>query len=555
MKRRIVFLAVNASYAHSSLAAWCLQAAADGCGWEWHTIETTIKDDPDLMLDRIGLLRPDALAATLYLFNRASVLALLRRYRALNPACRIIVGGPECLGDNRRLIGAQAADVAVRGEGEMALRQWMESFDTPGRWPAIPGLCGLHEGHYFDAGTADAVTSLDAIPPYYARVFAGGFRKPFVQVETSRGCSNGCLFCTSRRSRRRTKSIERLRLDLEEVRRAGISEVRIVDRTFNEHTPQALERLQLFRGEFSDIRFHLEIDPARVTDDLAKELAMAPGQYHVEAGVQSLEQDVYATIERSGTVQRTREGLARLCALRGLQTHVDLIAGLPGSTLEQVLADIRDVIALGPSEIQLERLKLLPGTPLAEASVQWGIEAEDVPPYRVLRTTHISESELARVDRWSRLLDWFYNVPALRAVLAEAVRGNPAFIPDFETHLTQNNAFSECLSLEDRFRVLARFLKSGDGDLCHDLAYQWLKCGFSARNGLAPAQPWKKPLPTEAVLEWGSPGMAVDRIWRVELGVPHFFCYGTGPNGARTVVAVYSHQNSCGSCGSIPLPS
>ena len=91
--------------------------------------------------------------------------------------------------------------------------------------------------------------------------------------------------------------------------------------------------------------------------------------------------------------------------------------------------------------------------------------------------------------------------------------------------------------------MLARHLQNGEGDLYRHLAYQWLKSGFSARNGLTPAQPWKKPVPAEAVLEWGSADRAITRIWRVELETPCYICYGTGPNGARTVVAVYSQRD------------
>ena len=592
-RRRIVFLAVNSSYSHSSLAAWCLRACADRATWDWRTVEATIHEDPAAVFERVRAAEPDVLAATLYLFTRPYVTPILRRLKQAAHGCRVIVGGPECLGDNRRLVagdsqdglrreglrpfppfyktpyskqtvgreglstrnlpaasgqdansrlvaGARVADVAVRGEGEIALRQWLEAIGEPARWPSVAGLCGTLDGVYFDGGTAAAVESLDDIPPFYEEALAAGFSRPFVQLETSRGCSNGCLFCTSRHTRLRYKSLERVRGDLAAIRNAGIPEVRVVDRTFNETEGRALELIRLFRDEFPVLRFHLELEPARVSDALIRELAEAPGRFHVEAGVQSLSPTVYSNVERAATCARTLAGVGRLCAVQGLATHVDLVAGLPGSSLGQVRADIRGVMDLRPDEIQLERLKLLPGTPLAETPERWGLTAAPEPPYPVLGTPDLSPEDLCRVDRWSRLLDRYYNVPVLRPLVAEAARAEPDFLERFdEWTRSKSDGDEACPSLEQRFRILDGYLSSRGSELRHRLRYLWLKLGFSARRGLVPAAPWKKPIPDEAVLVEGDAGAAVARVWRAPLERPYLFCIGAGANGARAVVAVY----------------
>jgi coproporphyrinogen III oxidase-like Fe-S oxidoreductase len=162
-----------------------------------------------------------------------------------------------------------------------------------------------------------------------------------------------------------------------------VPQVRVLDRTFNEDAGRALKLIQVFRDEFPEIRFHLEIDPARVSDRLADALASAgPGRFHLEAGVQSLEESVGSQIGRQSTARRTLDGLQRLCGRRELEVHVDLIAGLPGGTLAGLMADVGTLIRLGPQEIQLERLKLLPGTPLAETPERWGLLGADEPPYQ-----------------------------------------------------------------------------------------------------------------------------------------------------------------------------
>jgi radical SAM superfamily enzyme YgiQ (UPF0313 family) len=110
---------------------------------------------------------------------------------------KIVCGGPEFLGDNRRFLQINTFVTAViRGEGEVALPALLESINSPSSWTMIDGLCWQSEdGEYHDNGVARVTEFADLKFPEESPFF--NWDKPFVQLETTRGCFNTCSFCVS----------------------------------------------------------------------------------------------------------------------------------------------------------------------------------------------------------------------------------------------------------------------------------------------------------------------------------------------------------------------
>lgn len=105
------------------------------------------------------------------------------------------------------------------------------------KWNTIPGLCYLDSnGQYRDNGIARVLKFSDLIPPEKSRFF--NWSKPFVQLETTRGCFNTCAFCVSGGEKPvRTLSIEAIRERLQIIHQHGIKNVRVLDRTFQLQYP------------------------------------------------------------------------------------------------------------------------------------------------------------------------------------------------------------------------------------------------------------------------------------------------------------------------------
>lgn len=270
---------------------------------------------------------------------------------------------------------------------------------------------------------------------------------------------------------------------LERIHANGIKNVRVLDRTFNYNIRHAKALLQLFLKFAPDICFHLEIHPALLTAELREELRQLPkGLLHLEAGIQSLREPVLETSRRAGKLADALEGLKFLCTLPQMETHADLIAGLPLYTLSDMIEDVHTLAQYGAGEIQLESLKLLPGTEMRRRAAELGLCFSPYPPYEVLQTREISANELQTARQLSRLLDGYYNVKAWQEVMRSLMLEHPEFLISFLNHLAEHNWIEQPMSLERRGVILYEYCKSNYPHHQDNVTVAWIEAGLSLKK-------------------------------------------------------------------------
>ena len=497
---KILWIDLNSSYAHSSLALPALHAQMkDKAGYDWEIVSATINENIGSVVDEIVRHQPDILAATCWLFNHEPLMHIASRVKALLPEACLILGGPEFLGDNEAFLRRNPfVNCVFRGEGEEEFPRWLACWDKPEAWGDIQGLCWLdNENRYRDNGLARVLVFDGLTSPEESRFFP--WDKPFVQLETTRGCFNTCAFCVSGGEKPvRTLSIEAIRSRLQSIHRHGIKDVRVLDRTFNFNPRRAKELLNLFLEFHPHIRFHLEIHPALLSDELKSELQRLPkGLLHLEAGIQSLREDVLEKCLRKGELSSALEGLNFLCSLDNMETHADLIAGLPLYRLEAIFEDIRTLARYQAGEIQLESLKLLPGTDMRRRAEELGIRYSPLPPYEVLQTNEITTGELQVARRLSRLLDAFYNTPAWQDLTRKLILKEESFLHHFLDKLTQANLIDQPMSLEKRGLVLYQYIKEHHPAYITEASIAWIEAGMSLKKQPAERVKTKHQTPPE----------------------------------------------------------
>ncbi len=378
----ILIVAVNARYSHASHSARCLMAALGDLAPRAVMLEADLEVQPFQLAGTILEHAPSGVAFSVYLWNAAIVFNVIQMLRQVAPGLPILVGGPEIVAEDERCHGL--AEMVV-GEGEAAFAAWAER--------VLGGRAGEARSPY------DFYDSTDI-----------GQRT--VYVESSRGCPFGCAYCTSCRTRLRLFPIDQLAADFDALMARGIRAFRFLDRSFNADEAHACRVLDYFLqrnpGRFP---IHLEIIPRPFGDALRERLCAFPdGVLHIEVGVQTLNPQTASTIGRDIPVDDVLNALAFLKNDARASVHADLIFGLPGESVESFAAGFdRLVREIAPPELQVNLLKLLPGTPLRRDAGALHLQYNAEPPYELLSSDAMSFAEITRLQRFARCWELVHN--------------------------------------------------------------------------------------------------------------------------------------------------
>lgn len=360
-------------------------------------LDLFLDESAETCADRILASDPQAVGFSMYVWNRALALATARLLKARRPGLVIFAGGSEATADRAGVEADGPVDFVLPGEGEelivAAVGRLLQG--------AAPGEVseGLRPGPVQDLASLSSPYLDGTLHP---RDYAGQL------WELSRGCPFTCDFCFEARGGSGTRRVPmaRIEAELRLFEQCLVSQVFVLDPTFNYHKAQAKEVLRLIRRTAPGIHFFFEIR----SEFLDRELAglFAAIKCTLQIGLQSADPAVLRNIGR--TVDPADfERKILLLHQAGASYGFDLIYGLPGDTLEGFQASLDYAMGLMPNHLDIFRLSVLPGTRLRETAAGFGLLHQAENPYQVLSSPTFSGAELDRAGRLARACDLFYN--------------------------------------------------------------------------------------------------------------------------------------------------
>jgi radical SAM superfamily enzyme YgiQ (UPF0313 family) len=424
--------------------------------------------------------RPDLVGLSIMTFQRTTALRVIELVRALRPSARIVVGGYDAsLAPDVYTAPAAGVDFIVRGEGEVTFR---ELVDAVARGAGVERLRGLSyraaDGfrHNPDRPVSGLEDGAIRPPDRAARVLTGYtlLGRPVDVVETSRGCTFDCSFCSIIEMRGRNferYAFDRVLRDIRDARDRGARAIFVVDDnvTLDVRRFAALCR-GIVEAGLDDLEYTVQAMTSAIADhgETLAPLMRRAGFRYVFLGIENvLDEDLRflrATAKNLRHRDGRRAGNATVAAIEHLHRHGmyvvgGLIVGSPDDTRESIEANL----AFARRYVDypyIQHPTPYPRTPMTREFRERGlIVSEDVADYdgttAVVRSAHLAAEEIEflrwRAERWLK-------VRHMRAVLRHRPRFLARHWRRMLAHTFRGGSFWRALvGLEDERETFRRY--------------------------------------------------------------------------------------------------
>jgi radical SAM superfamily enzyme YgiQ (UPF0313 family) len=390
----IVLATLNAKYIHAAFGLRYLLAnlgplQPSACMAEFDINQRPI-DIAEVLLGR----DPKILGFGVYIWNVAQTTQVLGTIKKVRPDIIVVLGGPEVSYETEGQRIVQLADYVISGEADLKFAE----------------LCRT-----LVSGERPVNKIIQAEPPEMSNLVLPydlyddqDIAHRIIYVEASRGCPFSCEFCLSSLDVPvRQVELTVLLKALQRLLDRGVKQFKFVDRTFNLNITVSRALLEFFLERHQPGNFyHFEMIPDRLPQDLLAVIARFPlGSLQFEVGIQTFNEQVARLINRRQNYARLKDNFNFLRTATGVHVHADLIAGLPGETLDSFAAGFDRLVALRPQEIQVGILKRLRGTPIVRHDSEWQMLYDPTPPYEILQNCFIDFSTMHTLRRFARYWD------------------------------------------------------------------------------------------------------------------------------------------------------
>jgi len=353
--------------------------------------------DEDLILDVLDSFNPDFVGIT-HQFTRQTnlVLEVLKIVNEYDYQIITAVGGshPSCVPE--MIKNVDNLNFLVIGEGEQTLKEIVYGLrlGIPNRAIWKPRV----------------IEDLDTLPlpdwetvelsKYFGSTMSHGYRKKgkFAPVQTSRGCSANCVFCTAHKvwgRRFRSRSVDSVVGELRWLKdRFGIEEIMFEDDNLTLNKKRAKSIFCVIIRERLDLVWDTPNGIAVWTlDEELIDLMKASGCYKLNFALESGSQSVLDNIMHKPVKLERAKELVRYAQKIGLDVGMFLVMGLPGETFSDMKKSFALACDLGIYYPHISIATPYPGSELYRLCREFGYSEEILPEDYHIRTANINTDD------------------------------------------------------------------------------------------------------------------------------------------------------------------
>jgi len=327
---------------------------------------------------------------SVYTWNAAEFLDLMREVKALCPPLLIVAGGPH-VQKARDYLFSEAVDVVVQGEGEATFTDFLDCTDAA-LWKNIPGLAFVERGELVITPERPRFKDLDQLPSALEVIsLLDPDGKPYdcVAYETSRGCPYKCSFCEWGTGAIGTKmlsfSVERIRHDWNRIVDAGIRNIWLCDSNFGA-LKQDVEKAKTMCEikQRTGLPHTFATSWSKKHGERSQQIVLMLHEHnllpHYHLALQTLTPLALELCHRENMSANKYEPIAREMAKARVPIACELIWGLIGDNLKDFEKNLDRLFAVFPT-INIFGYTLLPGTEFYGKRDEYKIETLPVAGY------------------------------------------------------------------------------------------------------------------------------------------------------------------------------
>lgn len=401
----VLLTTINSKYIHQNLAIGLLYALNKKHD-ELHVKEFTLKSDTSEIASYCSTY--EIVAFSCYIWNITQTLDAAQKIKQINPASKILLGGPEVSYEWDDIIALPYIDFIITGEGEVPFTKLLEVYPDV---EMVPDLIWKKEGNVIVNKTGEIfdLQELEHINPYL-NLDAEELKHKVCYIEASRGCPNCCAFCLAGlHNKVRYLPMENIQTNLLYLMEYGRT-IKFLDRTFNARPDFAISIFQFILEHCKPGNiFQFEMKADILQEELISFIRtnVPKGVFRFEIGIQTLNAQSNREVQRKQHFENIKTFINQVSAQ--VEIHVDLIVGLPHDYIADIKCSFEEVFKLFAPELQLGFLKFLKGTPIREKYKEHDYRFDPLPPYQIIESKYMSQAEIEQVSLVEHALDIYWN--------------------------------------------------------------------------------------------------------------------------------------------------
>ena len=365
---------------------------------------------------------PELIGVSSMSFQYNSAREVMSICRAIVPGAHIALGGYHASLAYAELTKGKEApfDFLVRGEGEQALPALVEALEGAREFAAVPGLTWLREGFFIHNPTGELLDVRQLpLPNRDARVLDHFiyFNRKLDCVETSRGCTMPCTFCSITGmygSNFRCYTIDRVIADLKALQGRGTETVLLVDDniTLDAGRFRKLAETIVEHG-LNRMEYLVQASVAGIVSDPELIPALARANFSmVFLGIEAVQMKNLQFFQKGDIREKTEQAVSRLHA-EGIGVMGGFIIGNPDDSSEDIRAVFRAARRLRIDLPYVQCVTPYPGTRIREELLEAGLvtNTDDLSRYTGficnVRTRKLTNRQLNRLMNWENIKIFF----------------------------------------------------------------------------------------------------------------------------------------------------